>query len=528
MASPRKTRSSKSPSRRRSTSSSRSTRSRSRSRSRSRGRSVRSKRSISPAKSTPAKTSPPKSTKRPATPAAGKVKREDRAVTPTRRSTRLENKTLPKEDKKPVEFQMMEEPEKVRIGMTRSREFGGAIGSFFMVLGLPVGVLGLNILCSQNKCGVQMPKISTNWKHYLDKEAALIYVGWFLFQAFLYMLPIGKVVNGQPLKSGQKLQYRCNGFFALIVSLLAFAGAVYMKYPIQIVHTKFIQLITSGIIFSFVLSLLLYIKARRGPNASLAPGGNTGNFLYDFFIGHELNPRIGSFDLKFFCELRPGLIGWLMINLVFLTEAYQKNNGVLPPGLTMVVVFQALYVADALWFEDAILTTMDIIHDGFGFMLVFGDLVWVPFLYCLQTKFLAENNVHLFWYCLAAIGVLNFIGYFMFRGSNSQKNEFRKNPYNPTLSHLETIPTTTGNRLLVSGWWGLCRKPNYLGDIIMSIAWSLPCGFSTPIVWFYPIYFTILLIHRQRRDEEVCAKKYKGSWDRYCERVPYRIFPKIY
>lgn len=57
--------------------------------------------------------------------------------------------TLPEEEKKPVEFQMMEEPEKVRIGMTRSREFGGAIGSFFMVLGLPAGVLGLNILCSQ-------------------------------------------------------------------------------------------------------------------------------------------------------------------------------------------------------------------------------------------------------------------------------------------------------------------------------------------------------------------------------------------
>lgn len=71
-----------------------------------------------------------------------------------------------------------------------------------------------------------------------------------------------------------------SGFFALIVSLMAFTGAVYMKYPIQIVHTKFIQLITSGIIFSFVLSLLLYIKARRGPNASLAPGGNTGNEIF--------------------------------------------------------------------------------------------------------------------------------------------------------------------------------------------------------------------------------------------------------
>lgn len=36
-----------------------------------------------------------------------------------------------------------------------------------------------------------------------------------------------------------------------------------------------------------------------------------GNPLYDYFIGRELNPRIGNFDLKYFCELRPGLIGWV-------------------------------------------------------------------------------------------------------------------------------------------------------------------------------------------------------------------------
>jgi hypothetical protein len=32
----------------------------------------------------------------------------------------------------------------------------------------------------------------------------------------------------------------------------------------------------------------------------------------------ELNPRIGSLDLKEFCELRPGLIGWFVINLGYL------------------------------------------------------------------------------------------------------------------------------------------------------------------------------------------------------------------
>jgi hypothetical protein len=31
--------------------------------------------------------------------------------------------------------------------------------------------------------------------------------------------------------------------------------------------------------------------------------------------GRELNPRIGSLDLKEFCELRPGLIGWVVLNL---------------------------------------------------------------------------------------------------------------------------------------------------------------------------------------------------------------------
>lgn len=45
---------------------------------------------------------------------------------------------------------------------------------------------------------------------------------------------------------------------------------------------------------------------------------------------------------------------------------------------------------------------------------------------------------------------------------------------------LDTMETATGKKLLVSGWWGMCRHPNYLGDLIMATAWSLPCG------WFFP------------------------------------------
>jgi delta14-sterol reductase len=42
----------------------------------------------------------------------------------------------------------------------------------------------------------------------------------------------------------------------------------------------------------------------------------------------------------------------------------------------------------------------------------------------------------------------------------------------------------------------------------MALAWSLPTGFDTPITYFYIIYFSVLLAHRQRRDDENCHKKY--------------------
>lgn len=56
------------------------------------------------------------------------------------------------------------------------------------------------------------------------------------------------------------------------------------------------------------------------------------------------------------------------------------------PVFFYVLWVQGLYVWDALYNEKAVLTTMDITTDGFGFMLAFGDLCWVPFTYTLQAS----------------------------------------------------------------------------------------------------------------------------------------------
>ncbi|XP_067680334.1 delta(14)-sterol reductase TM7SF2-like [Haliotis asinina] len=519
-------------------------RSKSRSRSRSRGRSTgKSSRSASksPARTkskSPSRTQSKSPSRASRTRERTTVVKKEIVVTPTRQSTRIAD--LVDHEKKvslrsveqlktEVRNNMADKKEKGKSApMTRVTEFGGPIGAVFITLSLPLVMYYINLACTKAKCSIlELPKMPKNPWILFDMEATLLFFGWLAFQAVLALIPIGQVVDGQPLQSGKRLKYRCNGFFAFVASVIAFGICVYFDVPlVKMVHAKFYRIMTSAILFSFILSIFLYIKARTVAASQLAPGGNTGNVLYDFFIGHELNPRIGSFDLKFFCELRPGLIGWVILNFIFVLKAYQ-DTGAFPPALTLVVAFQTLYVADALWFEDAILTTMDIIHDGFGFMLVFGDLAWVPFLYCLQPRFLLDNDPKLAWYSLAGIALLNVFGYMTFRRANSQKNEFRKNPFHPSLADLESIPTSSGKRLLVGGLWGMCRKPNYLGDLMMALAWSLPCGL-TLLPYFYPVYFAILLVHRERRDGAQCQKKYGSSWNRYCERVPYRIIPYVY
>ena len=62
-----------------------------------------------------------------------------------------------------------------------------------------------------------------------------------------------------------------------------------------------------------------------------------------------------------------------------------------------------------------------------------------------------------------------------------------------------------------------------------SSSWLLlPTGFSHILPYFYVIYFTALLVHREARDEHHCKRKYGLAWEKYCQRVPYRIFPHIY
>lgn len=413
---------------------------------------------------------------------------------------------------------------------TTKLEFGGRIGTFFLMMILPPTVFILLLICGADDLSISsfppvLPPLDFLWNNIIFGLLLL----WILFQALLYLFPLGKVAEGMPLSSGKKLIYRINGFYAFLITSAVVGAAIYCKIDLLYIYEHFIQFAAAATLFSLLLSIYLYIRALRVPIDGLAPAGNSGSIFYDLFMGHELNPRIGHFDLKFFFELRPGMIGWTVINLVMLLAEMKMQNRAVP-SLAMVLVnsFQLLYVLDFLWNEEAVLTSMDIVREGFGFMLAFADLVWVPFTYSIQAYYLVKHPSELSWPVASAIIGLNILGYVIFRLSNREKSNFRRNPRDRKVLHLRAIPSTTGSSLLVSGWWGFVRHPNYLGDLIMALAWCLLCGFNHILPYFYLIFLTCLLIHREARDEYHCKKKYGVVWDEYCRRVRYRIFPYLY
>ncbi|KAL3478546.1 ergosterol biosynthesis ERG4/ERG24 [Aspergillus californicus] len=478
----------------------------------------------------------------------------------------------------------------------RGYEFCGPYGAFAITFGLPVLLFGFTFLCN-DVSGCPAPSLlhphtltldalkeEVGWpeggiRDLYDTQVLLWVLSYYLFQLVLYVVLPGQVVEGTELACGGRLHYKFNAFPTAVIILSGLALGTYVDGAEFVVWTfiwdNYLQVITASLIISWAIALFVYAKSFTVPavgqpnpeSRQLAPGGHSGNVLYDFFIGRELNPRIQlpipfvseasrTIDIKVWCEMRPGLLGWIIMNLSNMARQY-RSYGYVTDSIIISTAFQAFYVLDGLYMEPALLTTMDVIMDGFGYMLSFGDLVWVPLIYNFQTRYLAMFPNELGLQGIALVLAVTAAGYSIFRGANNQKNRFRTDPNDPRVKQIKYIETAHGSKLMTSGWWGYARHINYLGDWLMSWSYSLPTGISGYVIlhtvnpstgevekqavqtpesrgwaiiftYFFLIYFGVLLIHRERRDEEKCKRKYGKDWDRYTSHVRSRIIPGIY
>ncbi len=349
----------------------------------------------------------------------------------------------------------------------------------------------------------------------LLKAAAMLLVftgGLFLGS----MLLPGRRIAGTDLE-GTPHEYRLNGLALFLATVIA-AGLVQVSgwFSLSTLYTHFAALFVAANVLAFALAAWLYYRAALTRDS--APG-----IRPSFFYGVEFNPTVLGVDLKLF-SYRPSLIGLALFNASFAVVQYETYGG-LTLAMALYQVFTFCYVLNYFQFEYGMTHTWDMVSERFGWMLIWGDYVLVPFFYCLAGWWLVHAQQPLSLIATAAIVMLFIIGFWLFRGANEQKHRFKRNP---GVSIWGQPARSLDGRLLVSGFWGIGRHLNYTGEICIYLAFALTTGFGSWVPYLLPAWLALLLWHRSKRDDRRCRAKYGELWGRYTQRVRYSMLPYVY
>ena len=194
-------------------------------------------------------------------------------------------------------------------------QFDGSLSNFFAAV-LEEGVLPI--------FHAHGPQFSVN--------GMLACMCWIVLQGVLFRYLPGPVNTGQRTPAGHLLAYRTNGLWAWVVTHVLYAALCWFG----VLDPGFVPRNWGGLVAAmnltgFLLSALAYAKAYLMPTHP-EDRKFSGMFLfldlsrlklitavvgsapYDFYMGIELNPRLGDhFDFKLFTNGRPGLISWTLM-----------------------------------------------------------------------------------------------------------------------------------------------------------------------------------------------------------------------
>ncbi len=358
------------------------------------------------------------------------------------------------------------------------------------------------------------------WKS-LDAQALMKGAGMCLgFIGLLFALSAlvpGRREEGVKLDDGSRVAYKLNGLAIFVLLAAAIGGATAAGVlSLATVTRHFVAIFIAANAFSFAMTFALYFAGRN------SPGAPREGFVRDLYYGVELNPSLWGVDLKMF-SYRPSLMGLAIINVSFAYVQWEAY-GHLSQAMMLYQAFTFVYVFNYFQFEYGMIYTWDIMSERFGWMLVWGDYAFVPFCYSVTGWFLIDKMDPL---PLAAFALplLFACGLWIFRGANSQKDRFKRDPKAKIWGRpAETI----GGRILVSGFWGIGRKLNYTGEICVYLSWTLLSGAQSFIPYILPLWLIGLLSHRAGRDDRRCREKYGDLWEQYCQRARFKMVPFIY
>jgi len=132
-----------------------------------------------------------------------------------------------------------------------------------------------------------------------------LYLSFLTLQLLLAFVLPGVTQQGLPVSSlgGKTLPYHCNAYSCVYVTIfLVYLAHHFSYFRLSEIIDLYGPLLTVASISGYLLALVVYLF---GDNYRMS-----GNWIYDYFMGSTLNPRIGSVDIKMFAEIR---ISWTLL-----------------------------------------------------------------------------------------------------------------------------------------------------------------------------------------------------------------------
>ena len=192
-----------------------------------------------------------------------------------------------------------------------------------------------------------------------------------LFQLALMKILPGKLTKGPITPAGNIPIYRANGMLAYLVTLTTYFVCAYILklFNPADIYDHYLEFIGAMNVLSLIFCFGIYLKGRLIP--STTDCGASGNFIFDYYWGTELYPRVLDWDIKMFTNCRFGMMGWPLLILSYAAKQYATHG--LSDSMIVAVALQLIYITKFFHWEMGYMKSLDIMHDRAGFYLVSGS-----------------------------------------------------------------------------------------------------------------------------------------------------------
>ncbi len=178
----------------------------------------------------------------------------------------------------------------------------------------------------------------------------------------------GRLTKGPVTPAGNVPVYKANGLLSFLVSIVVYfvCAYVFQLFRPADIYDHFPEFIGAVNAMSLLFCFGLYLKGRFLPSSTDC--GLSGSFVFDYYWGTELYPRVLGWDVKMFTNCRFGMMSWGLLIITYALKQYETYG--LSDSMTVAVGLQLLYVAKFFHWEMGYMKSLDIMHDRAGFYLV--------------------------------------------------------------------------------------------------------------------------------------------------------------